>query len=85
MMLQKIYVSQSGTYYRLLLFFDPLALIAPITLQPKLLYQVCRKKYDWDEQINDMNINDKWSKFLRELKLLTLWPLFMDGVQLPQG
>ena len=58
MMLQKIYMSQNGTYYRLLLFFDPLGLISPIVLQHKLLYQeVCRKKIDWGKLINDTNIN----------------------------
>ena len=55
------------------MFFDPLGLIAPITLQPKLLYQeVCGKKIDWDELINDTNINDKWSKFLLELGTMHL-------------
>ena len=55
------------------MLFDPLGLTAPITLQPKLLYQeVCRKKFDWDELINDTNINDKWSQFLLELGTMRL-------------
>ena len=55
------------------MFFDPLGLIAAITLQPKLLYQkVCREKFDWDELINDTNINGKWSKFLLELENIRL-------------
>ena len=55
------------------MFFDPLGLIAAITLQPKLLYQkVCREKFDWDELINDTNINGKWSKFLLELENMRL-------------
>ena len=50
------------------MFFDSLVLIAPITLQPKLLYQkVCREKFDCGELINGTNINDKSSKFLLEL------------------
>ena len=58
MMLQKIYMSQNGTYYRLLLFFDTLGLTSPIVLQHKLLYEeVCRKKIDWGKLINDTNNN----------------------------
>ena len=54
------------------MLFDPLGLIAPITLQPKLLYQeVCRKKI-WLGWTNDTNINDKWSKFLLALGTMRL-------------
>ena len=57
----------------MLLFFDPLGSVAAITLQPKLLYhEVCWKKFDWDELINDTNINDKSSKFLLELGTMHL-------------
>ena len=55
------------------MFFNTLGLIAHITLQPNFLYQeVCRKKFDWDELINVININAKWSKFLVELGALRL-------------
>ena len=49
-------------------FFDPLGLISPITLQPKLIFQeLCRNKLEWDEVINDRNNIKKWTKFLHDL------------------
>ena len=55
------------------MFFDPLGLIAPITLQPKFLFQeLCKGKYDWDTVIYDKNMNTIWSKFLRELGTIRL-------------
>ena len=50
------------------MFFDPLGLISPITLQPKLIFrELCRNKLEWDEVINDKNNIKKWTKFLRDL------------------
>ena len=50
------------------MFFDPLGLISPITLQPKLMLQeLCRNKLEWDEVINDRNNINKWTKFLHDL------------------
>ena len=50
------------------MFFDPLGLISPITLQPKLMLQeLCRNKLEWDEVINDRNNINKWTKFLNDL------------------
>ena len=50
------------------MFFDPLGLISPITLQPKLIFQeLCRNKLEWDEVINDRNNIKKWTKFLHDL------------------
>ena len=55
------------------MFFDPLGLISPITLQPKLMLQeLCRNKLEWDEVINDRNNINKWTKFLHDLGLFRL-------------
>ena len=38
------------------MFFDPVGLISPITLQPKLIFQeLCRNKLEWDKVMNDRN------------------------------
>ena len=50
------------------MFFDPLGLISPITLQPKFIFQeLCRNKLEWDEVINDRNNIKKWTKFFHDL------------------
>ena len=50
------------------MFFDPLGLKSPITLQPKLTFQeFCRNKLEWDEVINDRNNINKWTKLLHNL------------------
>ena len=62
---KNVHVTKGNILQIAAMFFNPLRLIVPITLQPKLLYQeVWRKKFDSDELINDTNINDKWSKCL---------------------
>ena len=44
------------------MFFDPLGLISPLTLQPKLIFQeLCRNKLEWEEVINDRNNINKWT------------------------
>ena len=47
---------------------DPLGLISPIMLQPKLIFQeLCRNKLEWDEVINDRNIINKLTKIFHDL------------------
>ena len=42
------------------LVFDPLGLISPIILQPKLIFQeICKSKLEWHEIINNRGIIDK--------------------------
>ena len=49
--------------------FDPLGLIAPITLQGKLLFKLlCIDKSDWDDELDDI-IKQKFLKFLNDLKI----------------
>ena len=70
---KNLHVTKRNILHIATIYFDPLGLITPITLQLKLLYQeVCWKKFDWDELINDMNINDKWSKLFGELRTMRL-------------
>ncbi|XP_019633454.1 PREDICTED: uncharacterized protein LOC109476879 [Branchiostoma belcheri] len=51
--------------------YDPLGLIAPATLQPKLLLQdLCREGTTWDEEIPDKHI-ESWRQWEVELPLLS--------------
>ena len=51
------------------MFFDPLGLIAPIALQPKLLFKkLCLEKFDWDSKLPADHVN-VWNK-LNELSSL---------------
>ena len=50
------------------MFFDPLGLICPILLQPKLLFRnILIQKCQWNTKVN-IDINNKWKLFLSELK-----------------
>ena len=50
------------------MFFDPMGLISPITLQTKLIFQELRRnKLEWDEVIHDRNSINKWTNFLHDL------------------
>jgi hypothetical protein len=47
--------------------FDPLGLIAPVTLQGKIMLQtLCKEQYDWDEPLPD-HLKVAWEKWLSEL------------------
>lgn len=51
--------------------YDPLGLLAPLTLIPKLVIQdLCRQKYKWDENIPDFHVQN-WRAWiaLAELKI----------------
>lgn len=51
--------------------YDPLGLVAPVTLIPKLLIQdLCRHKYDWDENIPDSYVKN-WTNWIESLTALT--------------
>ena len=51
--------------------FDPLGLIAPVTLFPKLLSQdLCKQGRSWDEPLNEDEAED-WTKWLRALPHLS--------------
>ena len=48
------------------IFFDPLGLISPITLQGKLLSKLlCTDRSDWDDELND-TFKQKFLKFLND-------------------
>ena len=65
---EKLDVTKRNVLRIAAMFFDPLGLISPITLQPKLIFQeLCRNKLEWDEVINDRNNIKKWTKFLHDL------------------
>ena len=52
------------------MFFDPLGLISPVTLQLKLLFkQLCIEKYDWDTVISN-DYFTQWTQILNELETL---------------
>ena len=54
----------------IVMFFDPLGLISPIVLQPKLLFKkLCVIKYDWDSILSAEYIRN-WYKFINELNSL---------------
>ena len=51
-------------------FFEPLGLLSPIVLQPKLLFKkLCVSKYDWDSILPTEYIN-RWYKFIDGLNFL---------------
>ncbi|CAH1277471.1 TRAF3 [Branchiostoma lanceolatum] len=51
--------------------YDPLGLIAPATLHPKLILQdLCREKKTWDERIPEKHVKS-WQKWEAELPLLS--------------
>ena len=65
---EKLDVTKRNVLRTAAMFFDPLGLISPITLQSKLIFrELCRNKLEWDEVINDKNNIKKWTKFLRDL------------------
>ena len=52
------------------MFFDPLGLICPILLQPKLLFRnIVIQKYQWNTKVN-IDINNKWKSYLTDLKTI---------------
>ena len=51
-------------------FYDPMGLICPVVLQPKILFQqLCALKIGWDEVV-DGDLCMKWESFLIDLKEL---------------
>ena len=51
--------------------YDPLGLVAPVTLIPKLVLQnACRQNLQWDEKISDID-TEKWSQWLNSLPELS--------------
>ena len=54
------------------MFFDPLGLISPITLQSKLIFkQLCIEKLEWDVII-PKDILSKWMNLIDELRLTNI-------------
>ena len=52
------------------MFFDPLGLICPVLLQPKLLFRsIVIQKCPWDTNVN-IDVNNKWKLSLSELKAI---------------
>ena len=44
------------------MFYDPLGLVCPVTLQPKLFFKrLCVNKLDWDDDITPEEISQKWN------------------------
>ena len=65
---QKLDITKRNILLVAAMFFDPLGLISPFTLQPKVIFQeLCRNKLEWDEVINDRNKINEWTKFLHDL------------------
>ena len=51
--------------------YDPLGLVAPVTLVPKLVLQnACRQKLQWDETISESD-TDKWANWLQSISSLS--------------
>ena len=52
------------------MFYEPLGMISPITLQFRLIFHsLCLHKYDWDTELEPMHV-EAWNKIIRGLKLL---------------
>ena len=50
--------------------YDPVGLIAPVTLEPKLIIQdLWRRQIDWDVQLPD-DLKLRWTKWKQTLQLL---------------
>ena len=65
---EKLDITKRNIFHVAAMFFDPLGLISPITLQPRIIFkELCRKKLEWDKVINDRNNTNKWTKFLHDL------------------
>ena len=65
---EKLDITKRNIFHVAAMFFDPLGLISPITLQPRIIFkELCGKKLEWDEVINDRNNTNKWTKFLHDL------------------
>ena len=53
------------------MFFDPLGLISPVTLQSKLIFKsLCINKIEWDNVIPKDLLN-MWTKFVNEVSNTT--------------
>ena len=66
--MEKLDITKRNIFRVAAMFFHPVGLISPITLQPKLIFQeLYRNKLEWDEVINDRNNFNKWNKFLNDL------------------
>ncbi len=51
--------------------YDPLGMLAPVTLSAKMMQQeLCRKSCGWDEAM-PLDIGNQWKRWLDELQLLT--------------
>ena len=52
------------------MFYDPLGMISPRTLQFRLIFHsLCLHKYNWDTELEPMHV-EAWNKIIRGLKLL---------------
>ena len=52
--------------------FDPLGLLSPLTVIPKLLVrQAWKEKWDWDQQVSS-SIQSEWTKFIESTRALIL-------------
>ena len=50
--------------------YDPLGLVSPVSLIPKLIMQnLCRLKYDWDDEVPE-TISQKWTQWAQKLDCL---------------
>lgn len=51
--------------------YDPLGMLAPVTLSAKMMQQeLCRKSCGWDDAL-PLDIGNQWKRWLDELQLLT--------------
>ena len=51
--------------------YDPLGFVSPILLSAKqLLQELCRRKFGWDEEVDD-DINQSWRQWLDNVKKLS--------------
>ena len=52
------------------MYYDPVGLIFPITLQIRLIFQqICTGKFDWDTKL-PLNFVTLWNKLIKKLKVL---------------
>ena len=64
-------VTKRGILRTVSSIFDPLGFLTPFTVRAKILLQcLWRKKYDWDDPIND-NDKELWLKWCSEVTLLS--------------
>ena len=62
--------------------YDPLGLVAPVVLVPKLIQQeLCRQQLDWDDEIPPATVAEiiKWKESTHELSSLKIPRSFQPG------